>query len=228
MGAGILILSFSRLSELQKEHRIHSHWEEKVRSAKAEPKKIQEEAAGLLASRLEEILGRNFDIGIGKHGKPFALTSGKPLYFNISHTKGLAVLAYSETAEVGADTERIRKAPDEIANRFFTEEEKTFLKNGDADGTGPERFFRIWTAKEACMKLTGQGLLLSPERIGLTGLSCGSGPDDPITLQAKIDETHLRTVKLTQHLYQTAPDECFVITAAWGECLSEPLKIDII
>ncbi len=230
MGAGILILPFSRLLEYdrEKEFRIHAYWEEKAHTAKTESKKIQEEAAGFLAARLEEVLGRNFDIGIGDHGKPFAKTSGTSVYFNISHTKGLAALAYSETSEVGVDTERIRKAPKKIAERFFTEKEREFLQAGEEAGNYEERFFRIWTSKEACMKFTGDGLILSPGRISLMGLSCGKGPEDELILQAKIDGDDKPAVSLTQYLYQSGEKERYVITAAWGECLSEPLKIDII
>ncbi len=230
MGPGILILPFSRLSEYEneKEYRVHAHWEEKARAARSEQKRIQEAAAGVLAAHLEEILGRSLEIGTGEHGKPYARTSGRTVYFNISHTKGLAVLAYSENTEVGVDTERIRKAPEKIADRFFTGEEREFLREDTEDGKDAERFFRIWTAKEACMKFSGVGLLLSPERISLKGLSCGNGPDDLIIFRALIDGGGMCSVSLTQHLFQTGPDDRYVITAAWGECLSEPLKIDII
>ncbi len=228
MGAGILILPFERLSEYGAEERIHAFWREKVSRAKTDPKKMQEYAAGYLASRLQEMLNKDFDIELGEHGKPLAKTSGESVYFNISHTKGLAVLAYSENSEVGVDTERVRKAPERIAERYFTREEHLFLREGEEDGSLAERFFRIWTAKEACMKYTGDGLLLSPEKIALSGLTCRFDREDHQSFQARIQREDPPDINLTQHLYQNVRSERFVITAAWGECLSEPVKIDII
>ncbi len=231
MGAGIFILPFSHLSADDADKRIHPHWAAKASLAKNEAKRIQEEAAGYLAAHLEEVLGRKVIIGIGEKGKPFDKNSGIPVRFNISHTKGLAVLAYSEETEVGVDTERIVKGPETVAKRFFSHAERIYLKEGENDGSASERFFRIWTGKEACMKLTGDGLRLSPEQIEILGLSNSHEPAAQRKLMAGIRDglsENIREVTLTQNLFQTGDEGSFVITAAWGECLSETVKIDII
>ncbi|MEG1743243.1 MAG: 4'-phosphopantetheinyl transferase superfamily protein, partial [Clostridia bacterium] len=42
-----------------------------------------------------------------------------------------------------------------IAERFFTEEEADYVRDGDGD---PIRFAKIWVRKEAFCKYTGKGL----------------------------------------------------------------------
>lgn len=71
--------------------------------------------------------------------------------FSISHSGGLVVLAMAET-EVGIDVEEIKERNyTPIVNRQFSEGEKREA----CDLTG---FLRVWTRKEAYLKLTGEGL----------------------------------------------------------------------
>ncbi len=231
MAAGIMILPFSHMDDIDPERDIHPHWLLKASKARQDAKKKQEYAAGFLAARLEKFLGRPFGVILGEQGKPLAKINGTPVWFNISHTPGLAVLAYSEQTDVGIDTERIRKKPAAVAKRFFTEPEQRYLEDGDEDETVSERFFRIWTAKEACMKLTGEGLRLSPEKIevsGLEELSDRAGLQELHGLVMKEDEGVCHLVRMSTYLFQTVEEDRFLITAAWGECLSEPVKIDIL
>src|SRR5579859_289641 len=114
---------------------------------------------------LREILGKYLNVepsGIalrqGKHGKPHI--SGEPaLQFNVSHSQGLAVLAFSSGEEIGVDIERTRAEfpASEIAGRFFSEKEVT-----EMEVLPPEErnraFFSCWTRKEAYVKARGGGL----------------------------------------------------------------------
>lgn len=71
--------------------------------------------------------------------------------FSISHSGNLVVLAMSET-EVGIDIEEIKPRNFEaVVNRHFSEDEKK--EAADLEG-----FLRVWTRKEAYLKLTGEGL----------------------------------------------------------------------
>lgn len=89
-------------------------------------------------------------------------TSGKPtfenrqnLHFSISHTDGLVAVALSDT-EVGIDVEREKLIDLKICERFFTKSEQRYVL---ADSTlGLQRFFEIWTKKEAFAKCSGQSL----------------------------------------------------------------------
>ena len=84
-------------------------------------------------------------------------SSGKPFFedypnfhFNISHSENLIAVAVADSP-VGVDIEKKRDANLKIAQRFFTEEEKNFVKDSDS-------FFYVWTRKEALLKKMGEGL----------------------------------------------------------------------
>ncbi len=85
-------------------------------------------------------------------GRPM-LTGG--VWISISHTED-AVFSVSSTAcPVGIDGERSNKAlprADAFAERWLTERERAML-----DGN-PTAFLRVWTRKEALLKLNGTGL----------------------------------------------------------------------
>lgn len=96
-----------------------------------------------------------------KGGKPrlqnaFGMTN---IQFNLSHSEGLALYAFTRGHEVGVDLERIRDLPEmeQIVEQFFSLRERVFF------GTLPvkekrEIFFNWWTRKEAFMKAIGEGL----------------------------------------------------------------------
>lgn len=84
-------------------------------------------------------------------GKPY-FPAAPWLYCSVSHSGDIWICACS-TAPVGVDIQRIqptREGP--LARRFFHPDEIAWL---DAHQDG---FFSVWTAKEACVKLTGQGI----------------------------------------------------------------------
>jgi 4'-phosphopantetheinyl transferase len=104
----------------------------------------------------------------GDLGKPrlHPSAANDRLFFNLSNTHDLALIAVSCDRELGVDVEFIdRRSDDEaIANRFFAEGEKRALAAAPLD----ERrvlFFRCWTRKEAVLKELGVGLTVSLDRI---------------------------------------------------------------
>ena len=81
--------------------------------------------------------------------------------FNLSHSGGIALCAFSHRRDLGVDVERVRADFDveAIARRFFSAHEQRQL----FDLPRAERadaFFRCWTRKEAYVKATGDGLSL--------------------------------------------------------------------
>ena len=88
----------------------------------------------------------------GPSGKPF-LRDLPDVHFNISHTKGLVVCAVG-TASVGIDAEQIRSYPKSVL-RKMTEKERLYIAQAKSPD---EAFMRVWTMKEAMIKLTGEGL----------------------------------------------------------------------
>ena len=79
--------------------------------------------------------------------------------FNLSHSGGIALFAFSRRREVGIDVEQVRRDSDleAIARRFFSAREQSQLAALPAEEKF-DAFFRCWTRKEAYIKATGDGL----------------------------------------------------------------------
>lgn len=96
----------------------------------------------------------------GAQGKP-VLAGESELYFNVSHTEGLALMAFAQRRAIGVDVENLgrRTEVQRLANRFFSEREQQALKQLCGDEL-QVAFFRCWTRKEAYIKAKGDGLSL--------------------------------------------------------------------
>jgi 4'-phosphopantetheinyl transferase len=81
--------------------------------------------------------------------------------FNVAHSRGIALLAFSRHREVGIDVEQVRSDFDveAISRRFFSTHEQQQLAASPHDNR-LAAFFRCWTRKEAYIKATGEGLSL--------------------------------------------------------------------
>lgn len=88
------------------------------------------------------------------HGKP-TLSCAPETGFSVSHTKNFVLCAVSEHGAVGADAERVRNAPAAVMRRAFCEAEIRYVST---PAFSDERFFEIWTKKEAYTKFLGTGL----------------------------------------------------------------------
>jgi 4'-phosphopantetheinyl transferase len=113
------------------------------------------------------------------YGKP-VLASGlaTDIHFNLSHSCDLAVCAVAHGRRVGIDVERIRPVPDadQIADRFFTEQESASLR-ALSYRDRLEAFLRLWTVKEAYGKALGRGLSLALDQCSVCVV-----PGQPATL----------------------------------------------
>jgi 4'-phosphopantetheinyl transferase len=122
-------------------------------------------ARGLLRTLLSRYLNvrpSGLTFSYGPQGKPFlADGSGGDLRFNISHSHGLALLAFTRGRELGIDLERIRAdaAGEQIAERFFSASEVAVLRQLPASQQ-TDAFFNCWARKEAFIKARGEGLSL--------------------------------------------------------------------
>jgi 4'-phosphopantetheinyl transferase len=83
------------------------------------------------------------------------------LSFNVSHSGGLALFAFTLRRQIGVDVEHNRHDFDTaaIAARFFSQREQEQLAALPLEQRH-EAFFRCWTRKEAYIKATGDGLSL--------------------------------------------------------------------
>lgn len=100
------------------------------------------------------------NVTIGKNGKPEC----KGIYFNLSHSSDMVLCAVSENP-VGCDIEKVTDAPMEVAEHYFSKKECLYIANASNLTDAYRRFFRLWTMKESYMKMTGEGMSLSPNRI---------------------------------------------------------------
>jgi len=107
----------------------------------------------------------------GAWGKPILVPEEnvKGVEFNVSHSHGLALLAFHREQAVGVDVEMIRADLDleEMAVRFFSTREVTRLRMLPVEER-TAAFFRCWTRKEAFLKACGTGLALSLSRFSVS------------------------------------------------------------
>ncbi len=154
--------------------------------------------AGLLLGRAYEtvydISANDIIVDKGEYGKPYI--HGKEKFkYNISHSGDYVVLAYTmdaDIASVGIDVEKVKVRDDDmkVANRFFTKDEIDYISDGLECSDVDMRFYKIWTMKEAFMKLTGKGL-------GLRLDSFSVNPDEPSI--SITDNSSLNDVYLDEH-----------------------------
>jgi 4'-phosphopantetheinyl transferase len=99
-----------------------------------------------------------------------------PVNFNLSHSHGLAVYAFSLDRELGVDVEQIRPefAGDDIAVRYFSKRELAELRSLP-QSLRAEGFFNCWTRKEAYVKARGEGLQIPLEGFDVS-LTPGESP----------------------------------------------------
>ncbi len=135
---------------------------EETRRAKADrlkkkPAKKLSIAAGEL---VRDAISKEFSIPkddirfrVDKNGKPY--TESAPVHFSISHSKNIAVCAISDHP-VGIDIECVRDVNINIAKRQFAADELRYVF--EKWDLSKQRFFEIWTRKEAYVKLIGKGI----------------------------------------------------------------------
>ena len=88
-----------------------------------------------------------------EHGKP-SIVGHPEIYFNFSHCKEAVACAISNNP-IGIDVESIRELKDSLVNYTMNSDEISEINSSDDPASA---FIRLWTMKEATMKLTGTGI----------------------------------------------------------------------
>jgi 4'-phosphopantetheinyl transferase len=102
------------------------------------------------------------------------------LQFNLSHSQDLALYGFSLHQKIGIDLEHLRSISDveKLAQRFFSAQEYKLINESDRN-LKQQIFLQFWTAKEAYLKATGEGLVDS-----LSEIKFLIKPDQTISLQS--------------------------------------------
>jgi 4'-phosphopantetheinyl transferase len=129
---------------------------------------------GLLRTILAEYLNvetRRLAFICGPTGKPALAEplSALPLFFNVSHSHELTLIAVTRRGEVGVDVERLRPFANDLdlAERFFSPREAAALRSLPNEQR-IEAFFHAWTRKEAFLKASAHGLTYGLDRVEVT------------------------------------------------------------
>ena len=141
----------------------------------------------LVLARLTGIAPAELRFEVSPGGRPelaSLLSSGAPR-FNLSHTRGLVGCAVARGREVGLDVEELRApAPLELAERHFAAAELEALRALPPPRRS-DRFYALWTLKEAYSKGRGLGLSLPFDAFSIAVLEgeearlCTSPPGSP-------------------------------------------------
>jgi 4'-phosphopantetheinyl transferase len=101
--------------------------------------------------------------GFEKRGKPIIAGdyTSSALRFNLSHSSDLALVGVVEGCEVGVDIELLREIHqlEPLVRRYFHPTEVDDVLSTPADRN--TRFLKCWTAKEAVLKVFGNGIVES-------------------------------------------------------------------
>jgi 4'-phosphopantetheinyl transferase len=140
-------------------------------------------AHALVNATLSELLERpvgSLRFTLGEHGRPeLSQPHGAArLRFNLAHTHGLVAAAFALEHDVGIDVEHIdrRVRVAELAPRVFSDAERAGLDAQPSDRARRERFFELWTLKEAYVKAIGKGLAAPLREITFERASASEPP----------------------------------------------------
>ncbi|HOI92275.1 MAG TPA: 4'-phosphopantetheinyl transferase superfamily protein [Candidatus Rifleibacterium sp.] len=150
----------------------------------AAPREMFLAARGALRFLLGQLLDTEparVTIATHEHGKPF-LPGNPGLYFNISHSRTLALIALARHP-VGVDVEYLPRHVDfaAVMRRFFSESEREEWSRFSVPSQ-QHAFFRGWTRKEAILKATGEGIA------GLGHTLISFKPDEPRALRERLGD----------------------------------------
>lgn len=113
------------------------------------------------ALKKHDLSERDMKYTFNAYGKPY-FANAEDLHFSISHSGEYAMVVLSDK-EIGCDIQQIKDINLSIADRFFTAEERKYVKC-------TEDFFRIWALKESFIKAVGKGLAIPLNSFTIKGL----------------------------------------------------------
>lgn len=186
---------------------------------------------------LRTALSRTVDGALAPHAWRFAPNPwGRPelagalpegardLRFNLSHTRGLVAvaLARAPVAELGVDVETVhrRTRTDALAERYFAPAELEALRALPSTSARRERFFALWTLKEAYIKARGRGLAIPLREFAFALEAPGT-----LALDFAPQHDEQRPARWRCGLFEPAPGHRLALAAALSEASSARLEV---
>jgi 4'-phosphopantetheinyl transferase len=119
----------------------------------------------------------------GPHGKPELAGPWTGVQVSLSHSGEFAAVALTGARRVGIDVQRLLAGVDVtgMAERFYPPADARFVATGRGAADQARRFTRLWTRKEACVKVGG-GRLIPGLRLPVCGPD-QIGPDEGVAGQ---------------------------------------------
>lgn len=105
------------------------------------------------ALREEYDITENPAFSYGEHGKP-SLTDYPDIHFNLSHCREAVVCIVSDKP-VGIDVESVHRYKESLVRFTMSEKEQQAIHEASNPALA---FTRLWTMKEARLKLSGEGI----------------------------------------------------------------------
>ncbi len=129
----------------------------------------------------------------GEFGKPY-LPAKTGVYFSLSHSRDRIALAFDRDREMGIDVEWHNPEIDvkEVGSRVYSASEMDYISAGGSNSA--ERFYQLWTRKEALIKKSGFGLSTPIDLRGINVLKQVPTLEHvPEVAPAWMRETHIDT-----------------------------------
>lgn len=115
-----------------------------------------------LAARLAGVAPAEVEVARGELDRPEVVRPrGWAGDVNASHSGRWVACGACARGRIGVDVEMVRTVDPNLPRRVFSPAERRYLAAG-----GDERFFELWTLKEALVKATGRGLQTPLESFG--------------------------------------------------------------
>jgi 4'-phosphopantetheinyl transferase len=125
---------------------------------------------------------------MNRHGKP-SLAEASALKFNVTHSEGMGLIAFTTVGEVGIDVEAIEREVEalEMASANFTMNEAAMVAAANTAQEQASIFLHLWTRKEAVLKAVGRGIV-----DGLNAVDVSQEPVNRVRLKDDIADSYWR------------------------------------
>jgi 4'-phosphopantetheinyl transferase len=172
-------------------------------------------------SLIAQVEPAQFCFNKNAYGKPFLAgpLEHQALYFNLSHTEGLAALAISTHIELGVDVENKHRQDmtQALAEQFFAPEEcRVVATIGDTERT--EKMLEFWTLKESYIKAVGAGLSIPLDSFAFKLAT----PTEPACL-LRVDTPH--SDRTAWRFWQGKPTDNHLLALAFKPQSGQPIKV---